>query len=130
MPLPWEADAPGFGFGPTGRTWLPQPAQYGEYAVDRQCGIAGSTVELYRTLLALRREHRLGLGRLAWDDDRARPRVLAFTTSTPEHEPVSVLANFGRRPVRLPRGARVLAASAPLERTGSIGTDVTVWLAG
>jgi alpha-glucosidase len=129
VPLPWESDAPGLGFGPSGRSWLPQPTHYREYAVDRQQGVAGSTLELYRTLLALRREHRLGLGRLTWDEGRSRSRALAFTTEAADCEPVTVVANFGRRPVRLPRGARVLAASAPLEATGSLGTDAAVWLA-
>ena len=34
--------------------------------MDQQDGVAGSTLELYRTLLALRREHRLGRGELTW----------------------------------------------------------------
>ena len=44
------------------RSWLPQPAVWAEYALDRQRGVAGSTYELYRAALRLRREHRLGAG--------------------------------------------------------------------
>ena len=130
VPLPWQADAPGFGFGPSGRTWLPQPRIYGEYAVDRQEGVDGSTLELYRRLLALRRCHRLGRGTLTWDESRTNTRVLAFTTATPGHQPVSVVVNLGRRAMGLPPGARVLASSAPLEPSGSLGSDVAVWLLG
>ena len=36
VPIPWEADAPSFGFGPSAASWLPQPAVFGELAVDRQ----------------------------------------------------------------------------------------------
>ncbi len=130
VPLPWQADAPGMGFGPSGRTWLPQPSIYREYAVDQQDGVDGSTLELYRRVLALRRCHRLGLGTLTWDESRTGPRVLAFTTATPGHEPIRVVVNLGRRPVRLPDGARVLVSSAPLEPTGAVGGDVAVWMVG
>ena len=61
VPLPWRADAPAYGFSPTGESWLPQPAVFGELAADRQAGVEGSTLEMYRRALRLRRE--LGLGR-------------------------------------------------------------------
>ena len=77
MPIPWEADAPSYGFGPTDASWLPQPPLWAEYALDRQRGVSGSTYEMYRSALRLRREH--GLGRrhpgLA---GRAGDEVLAF----------------------------------------------------
>ncbi|MGC5616431.1 glycoside hydrolase family 13 protein [Georgenia sp. Z1491] len=61
VPLPWEADAPAFGFSPSGASWLPQPEEFRALAADRQAGVAGSTLELYREALRLRRK--LGLGR-------------------------------------------------------------------
>ena len=64
VPMPWEKDAPSFGFGPTDQTWLPQPAIYGDYAVDQQDGVDGSTLELYRALLRTRRDRALGTGGL------------------------------------------------------------------
>ena len=79
VPIPWVADAPSYGFGPTEKSWLPQPASYGELAVDRQTGVPGSTLELYRELLRLRREHRVGRGRLTWVD--LGESVLAFDVS-------------------------------------------------
>ena len=130
VPLPWRAEAPGLGFGPSGRTWLPQPPSYGEYAVDRQDGVAGSTLTLYRRLLALRRCHRLGLGALTWDESRTSGRVLAFTTAAAGREPVRVLVNLGRRAVPLPHGADVLVSSAPLQPSGAVGSDVAVWMVG
>jgi alpha-glucosidase len=69
VPIPWVKDAPSFGFGPSDQTWLPQPAQYGEYAVDQQEGVEGSTLELYRDLLRIRRERALGTGGLLGADD-------------------------------------------------------------
>ncbi|MCB7127829.1 alpha-glucosidase, partial [Lachnoclostridium sp. 210928-DFI.6.3] len=66
IPLAWVASEPSYGFGPGAATWLPQPLTYGPLSVDRQEGVAGSTLELYRTMLRLRREHDLGVGGLTW----------------------------------------------------------------
>ncbi len=68
VPLPWIADAPSFGFGPGAVSWLPQPAGFAGYAVDRQDGVPGSTLELYRTLLRLRRSFALGQGEVSWQE--------------------------------------------------------------
>jgi len=119
VPLPWEADAPSYGFGPTDASWLPQPATWAEYALDRQQGVAGSTWELYHAALGLRREHGLGSGSLTWQD--APEGALTFRNGD-----VLVLTNFGAAEVELPPGARVLLSSEPLD-DGLVPTDVTVW---
>jgi alpha-glucosidase len=125
VPIPWEKDAPSFGFGPSDTTWLPQPAVYGEYAVDQQVGVEGSTLELYRSLLSLRRERQLGTGGLqtaeGFGDD-----VVALV-NTGQGEATLVVANLGAEPVSLPEGATVLVASGPLSGDGSVPTDTTVW---
>jgi len=69
--LPWTVSGPSFGFGPSARSWLPRPAGWGAYAAQAQDGAGGSTLELYRAALRLRREHRLGAGPLTWQDDVA-----------------------------------------------------------
>ncbi|MGW5672941.1 glycoside hydrolase family 13 protein [Micromonospora sp. NPDC003776] len=119
VPIPWEADAPSYGFGPTDASWLPQPPSWAEYALDRQRGVPGSTYELYRTALRLRREHGLGQGPLRWLS--SGDEVLTFT-----NRELTVLTNFGAAPVPLPAGAEVLAASAPLDGD-AVPADVTVW---
>lgn len=120
VPLPWEAAAPGAGFGPSAASWLPQPESWGDYARDAQAGVPGSTLELYRSLLALRAEHELGSGELAWlpSDDHA---VLVFRNGG-----VTVVANTGTAPTALPAG-RVLASSGPVA-ADRIPGDTTVWL--
>jgi alpha-glucosidase len=120
VPIPWEADAPSYGFGPTDASWLPQPAVWAQYALDRQRGVPGSTYELYRSALALRREHGLGKGPLAWADTPAD--VLAFRTGE-----LLVVTNLGDAPAELPLGARVLLSSEPLTEDGRVPQDVTVW---
>ena len=127
VPMPWEGGTPSLGFGPGAETWLPQPAEYGALAVDRQRGVAGSTLELYRQLLSLRREWRLGRGSLTWYD-AGSDDVLAFTTTTADGRTVLVLANLGASPVRLPNGARVLVASSPdVSTENDVPIDTAVW---
>jgi len=121
VPLPWEADAPGFGFGPTGRTWLPQPDAYAELARDRQTGVDGSTLEMYQSALALRRAFRLGAGSLEWTQDRGAD-VIAYTNGE-----VTVVSNMGSVAVPLPIG-EVLMSSIDLPGNGTLPPDVTAWL--
>jgi alpha-glucosidase len=120
VPIPWEADAPSYGFGPSGNSWLPQPAVWAEYALDRQQGVPGSTWELYRAALAAREEHGLGGGTIAWQ--QAPDEALAFRNGD-----MLVLTNFGDAPLPLPENATVLLTSEPLDADGRVPTDVTVW---
>ena len=120
VPIPWEADAPSYGFSTGSKSWLPQPAYWREYARDAQVGVEGSTLELYRSLLALRAQHSLGTGSLAWLD-RYGPEVIAFTNGT-----VTVVANAGTDAVALPAGD-ILLASGPLG-DGTLPADTTIWV--
>jgi alpha-glucosidase len=121
VPLPWESDAPSYGFGPGPRSWLPQPAAWARYALDRQRGVPGSTYELYREALRQRRGAGLGGGRLTWVP--AGPEVLAFRNGG-----LLVLANLGAGPVAVPGGGTVVLASGPLAGDGSVPPDTTVWV--
>jgi alpha-glucosidase len=120
VPIPWEADAPSYGFGPSDASWLPQPAVWSEYALDRQQDVPGSTYELYRSALRLRERHGLGTGTLTWLDTPAD--VLAFRNGD-----LLVMTNFGDAPAELPLSARVVLASEPLAAHGRVPQDVTVW---
>ncbi len=120
VPLPWKADAPSYGFGPTDAAWLPQPPEWAAYALDRQRDVPGSTYEMYRTALQLRREHRLGSGDLTWTGSGAE--VVGF-----RNRDVLVVTNFGPTAVPLPDGVPVLLSSAPLDADGRVPADVTVW---
>ena len=115
VPIPWEKDAPSFGFGPADQTWLPQPAIYGDYAVDQQDGVDGSTLELYRTAAADR-----GASASSAPEACGSPTGSA-TTWSPWSTPARatdtlVLANLGAEPVALPDGATVVVASGAADR--------------
>lgn len=119
VPIPWAADAPAFGFNDTGESWLPQPAEWAAFARDAEADDPDSTLTLYRTLIAERRERGLGTGTFEWDD-RFGPGTLAFRRGE-----LGVMANFGEAAVDL-GDVRVIASSEPL--TGSrVPQDVTVW---
>jgi alpha-glucosidase len=129
VPMPWVADAPSLGFGPSDETWLPQPASYRALAVDQQDGVEGSTLELYRALLATRRARALGTGSLTWVEGWPE-EVVAFAVTPDDagRERTLVVANLGDSPVRLPEGADVLLASGPLGADDTVPTDTTVWV--
>lgn len=117
VPLPWESSAPAYGFSPTGASWLPQPSSWARYATDMQRGVEGSTLELYRSAIAMRRQHELGLGELSWL--RVDESALGFRVGD-----VEVWTNFSTAPLRLPPGKVVLASG---ELDGSLPPDTTVW---
>ncbi|TFB62282.1 glycoside hydrolase family 13 protein [Cryobacterium sp. TMT1-62] len=120
VPLPWEAAAPSYGFGPSAESWLPQPDEWAGLARDAQVGVAGSTLELYTLALGLRREHALGLGSVEWLDGHA-DEIVALRNGA-----VTVVANTGAASVPLPAG-ELLLASGPLPGNTLPG-DTTVWL--
>jgi alpha-glucosidase len=128
VPMPWEGGVPSYGFGPGDQSWLPQPVEYGLLAADRQRDDPDSTLALYRDLLRLRRELRLGRGTLTWLDGFADD-VLAFTVES-VNSAVTILANLGSVNVPLPDGMTVLAGSMPRPDGAPLRTDETVWLRG
>jgi alpha-glucosidase len=121
VPIPWASDEPAFGFSPTGATWLPQPPEWGALAADAQRGVAGSTYELYREALRLRRAHALGSGSLTWLDGHP-DEVLAFA-----NRDLLVVANLGTAPVPAPAGAGVLLTSTAVPDESVVPPDTTVW---
>ncbi|WP_303708997.1 MULTISPECIES: glycoside hydrolase family 13 protein [Microbacterium] len=119
VPLPWEAEAPAFGFNDTGLSWLPQPADWAAYARDVEEVDPASTLALYKRLLAGRREFGFGTGSLVWED--AGPDAVAFRRGE-----VHVLANLGTAPLDLPEGAVVLLRSQPFDGP-EVPVDTAVW---
>jgi alpha-glucosidase len=119
VPLPWEADAPAFGFNETGLSWLPQPSDWAAYSRDTEERDPLSTLSLYKELLAARREHGFGAGSLVWED--AGKDAVAFRRGD-----VHVLANLGTKPLTLPADATVVLKSQPFEGA-SLPVDTTLW---
>ncbi|MET8180544.1 glycoside hydrolase family 13 protein [Streptomyces sp. NPDC005336] len=140
VPLPWSGTEAPYGFGPAagGPSWLPQPASWAELSVEAQTGDPDSTLELYRSALALRREHpALGAGdAVEWLD--APEGVLAFRRTARVdggaawHGDFLCTVNTTSEPVRLPAPGRPLLASVPLAAPGDeteLPADSAVWWA-
>jgi alpha-glucosidase len=120
VPIPWEKDAPTFGFAPGGDPWLPQPAIFGDLARDQQDGDPESSLSLYRHLLATRKEHGLGRGALSFVDGYPDD-VVAF-----DNGPIRVVANLGDTPVDMPHGEVVASSSTAI--TDQVVSNQVVWV--
>ncbi|MEU1536775.1 glycoside hydrolase family 13 protein [Actinacidiphila glaucinigra] len=126
VPIPWTAEGTSLGFG-SGGSWLPQPEGWGRLSVAAQTGDPGSTLELYRSALRLRRE-RDGLGAgesVRWQD--APQGVLSF-----RRPGFACTVNTTAAPVTLPVPGALLLASSPVEVTADgvvVPADTTVWWA-
>ena len=119
VPLPWTRDGESFGFG-FGGAHLPQPAWFGDYAVEVQEADPSSHLGFYRRALELRRELQ-GEEDFEWVDEPSAD-VLHFTRPGGWHS----VTNFGPATVDLPAGT-VLLSSSPLE-DGRLPGDTTAWL--
>ncbi|MFB7495445.1 glycoside hydrolase family 13 protein [Streptomyces sp. NPDC056161] len=127
VPIPWTRTGPSYGFG-SGGSWLPQPSTWGELSVQAQQGTPGSTLELYRRALRLRRaEPGLGAGdAVEWL--RAPEGVLAFRRG----EFVCVANTTGESVTTRSHG-RVLLSSGDevteADGEAKVPADTTVWWA-
>jgi alpha-glucosidase len=121
VPLPWAGDRPPFEFTSAEQTWLPIPADWAALTVRAQEGDPASTLEFYRSALALRRgADELHSPDFAWLP--APMNCLAFERGTG----FTVLLNAGDEPVPLPAG-EVILASAPVA-DGVLPGNSAVWL--
>ncbi|HIZ98476.1 glycoside hydrolase family 13 protein [Janibacter anophelis] len=135
VPIPWSGTSQPYGFGPRegGPSWLPQPDAWRELSVEAQTGVAGSTLELYRSALDVRREQpSLGAGdEVEWLD--APDGVLALVRRGEDGAPVVVTTNLTSEEVRLPLPGGLLLASAELAVDGDeavLPADTTAWWLG
>jgi alpha-glucosidase len=124
VPLPWSGDAAPYGFGPAGSTpWLPQPAVWRSLSVAAQEADPASTLNLYRTALALRRSHP-GLAGPAfrWVEPGC-DGVLQFEREIG----LRCGVNFSPERFALPPGAVVLVRSDGPRAGGPLPQDAAAW---
>ncbi len=124
VPLPWVSKAnESNGFSSTGQSWLPQPSSYARYARDLQDGVAGSTLEVYKRVLKVRKQFNLGAGNFKWAPEFMDETTLAFINNG-----VLVLSNFAGDPVVIPAGEILATTQADLTIEGELEHDQTVWI--
>ncbi len=123
IPLPWENDGPSLGFSGRAETWLPQPSGWADVSVATQLDDETSTLQLFRSILALR-------SRIFSDDnwefswEPSATGVLALRRG-PNFRCV---INFTGEPVRIGDDDEVLVASSPLSSDREIGVNCGAWL--
>jgi alpha-glucosidase len=127
VPLPWTADRAGaHGFSPPDSAtspWLPQPDDWGRYAVDVQALDPTSPLATYRSLLAARRRYATGSDARLVDlhpDLVAIRRGRLIAVLNPTAEPVHVGDLF--------RIADVVVTTVPAHLPGTVPADSTVWV--
>ena len=121
VPLPWSSSGPSLGFGASG-AWLPQPEWFAALSVQAQDGARGSTLEMYRAALRLRRKIQPADGDVIWSTERDQD-VLDFSRSNGWR----CITNFSGAPTALPSGG-VLIASGTMADDGVLPPETTVWL--
>jgi alpha-glucosidase len=133
VPIPWSGTEAPYGFGPAGgSSWLPQPAAWADLSVEAQTGDPASTLELYRSALAVRRAHpALGAGASVTWLDQLPEGVLAFRRDAADGSFVCTV-NLAAEPVRLPTPGRLLLASTEVATAGDevlLPSDSAAWWA-
>jgi alpha-glucosidase len=124
VPLPWEAGVGAAnGFNSTGKAWLPQPEIYAAYSRDQQEGVTGSTLELYKHALKLRRELQLGEGSFEWAAEFVTESSLGFRNGD-----ILVVHNFGHAPIELPAGEIIASSIEGMTNGHALVADQTVWI--
>jgi alpha-glucosidase len=104
VPLPWEGGVnESNGFSATGKTWLPHPASYANYARDKQ--------------------ESLGAGNFRWAPEFQDENTLAYVNNG-----ILVLTNFGREGIVLPAGELLVTTQHDLRVDGELEIDQTVWI--
>ena len=120
VPVPWSTSGPSFGFGENAG-WLPQPSNFGQLSVDAQDGVEGSTLELYRSALSIRKDHFVNDGDVEWLD--APEGVIGLRRGSG----AECWLNVSGDPLAIDTNRRVLLCSGGLV-DGALPANTAVWL--
>ncbi|MEW2385129.1 glycoside hydrolase family 13 protein [Micromonospora sp. NPDC047707] len=132
VPIPWSGELAPYGFGPEGceLSWLPAPATWRELSVAAQAGVPGSTLELYRAALRIRRTHpalSASASGITWLE--TEPGVLAFSRTAGDTV-LTCVVNISGAPAVIDGYGDPLVASETLTRQGSahvLPVDAAAW---
>ncbi|MEV1156394.1 glycoside hydrolase family 13 protein [Micromonospora chokoriensis] len=133
VPIPWSGELAPYGFGPAGSelSWLPAPATWQAISVTAQTGVPGSTLELYRAALRIRRAHPALAGDtpgVTWL--QSGPDVLAFSRTAGDTV-LTCMVNLSGAPVLIDGYGEPIVASESLAEQGAgllLPVDAAVWL--
>ncbi len=115
VPLPWAEGGPSNGFSEAAG-WLPQPEAFAHLSRKSQDGIQGSTLELYKSALRLRKKLALGEGSFDW--------VLLGDVLSYKNGHITVVHNFGSDPWSL-EGKAIIRSG---HTEGPLEPNETAWV--
>ena len=115
VPLPWAEGGPSNGFSEAAG-WLPQPDSFAGLSRKSQDGVEGSTLELYKAALRLRKDLALGEGSFDW--------LLLGDVLSYKNGNITVVHNFGTEPWPLEGKAIIRSANSE----GPLDPNETAWL--
>ncbi|VEI13777.1 glycoside hydrolase family 13 protein [Trueperella bialowiezensis] len=130
VPIPWQADAPGYGFSPSGVSWLPHLDSAHELAADVQDRDPESTLSLFRRLFAQRKRLQMARASL-YETDEVAP-YLHYVSRLSGRADVHVIITFDT-PAPLPDQARIIIQSRNLgenlaqDAARSVPPNAAVW---
>ncbi|MGK5675894.1 glycoside hydrolase family 13 protein [Micromonospora sp. URMC 106] len=132
VPIPWSGELAPYGFGPAGSelSWLPAPATWRGLSVAAQTGVPGSTLELYRAALRIRREHpalAADAGGVTWLE--TEPGVLAFSRAAGDTV-LTCVVNISGAPALIDGYGEPIASSETLTGQGAghvLPVDAAAW---
>jgi alpha-glucosidase len=110
VPLPWSGAKSPFGFT-SGKPWLPIPQAWAELTFEKQLGDPASSLEMYRKLLALRKEFAQDLSDFSWARYPNGSGVISYHRGE-----IEVILNTSEREVLVPAKGRIGIASDEMAR--------------
>jgi alpha-glucosidase len=121
VPVPWEGDAPPFGFSSSSDTWLPLPPEWAALTVAQQLGDPDSMLSFFRRAFELRGSRpEFGGATLEWLDSPAGTVVFRVSSG------LVCALNAGRRAMAPPDGEVLFASGALVD--GKLPPNTAVWL--
>ena len=121
VPVPWDGDAPPFGFSANPDTWLPIPPEWATLTVEKQLPEANSTLSFFRRAIELRHNRpEFGGSAVEWIESPIDTLVFRLTSG------LVCALNASRRAMALSGGEVLLASGALVD--GQLPPNTAAWL--
>ena len=125
VPLPWNGSQTPFGFT-AGRPWLPIPQEWIDLSVAAETGDISSSLEMYRTALALRKDFLRDENDFQWTQTPDRSGIISYRRGK-----IEIFLNTSDSPRTLSTMGEHLISSCAIERHNGeivLNAHACVWV--